>query len=73
LPLLLAVVFLIGIGVLMGVGPFLMDTVGIPLNNGLRATAVVFAISVGVQVLVLLPAWGIRKILNRLTGLQVVS
>jgi len=73
LPLLLAIVFLIGIGLLMGVGPFLMDAFGIPLNNGLRATAVVFSISAGVQLLVLIPTWGIRKVLNRLTGMQVVS
>jgi hypothetical protein len=73
LPLLLAVGFLVGIGILMGVGSFLMETFGIPLNNGLRATAVVFGISISVQTLVLLPTWVIRKILNRLTGMQIVS
>ena len=73
LTLLIAVGFLVGIGLLFGLGPFFMEVVGIPLNNGLRAAAVVFGISLAVQILVLLPTWGIRKLLNRLTGLKVVS
>jgi hypothetical protein len=72
LPLLIAIVFLIGIGLLFGLGPYLMEVLGIPLNNGLRATAVVFGISIGVQIVVLLPTLGIRKLLTRLTGMRVV-
>jgi len=42
-----------------------------PLNQGLRATAVVFGISLVVHLALLLPAWGVRALLSRITGLQV--
>jgi len=73
LPILIAVGVLVGAGVFVGLGPFLMDSVGMPLNGALRATAVVFAISSGVHLIVLIPVWGIRKLFNRLTGLHVAG
>jgi hypothetical protein len=41
------------------------------LNDALGGVAIVFAISIGVHMFVLIPTWFVRRILNRLTGLQV--
>jgi len=73
LPLLLMAALLIGTGVFLGVGPFIQDALIVPLNKAFRAIAVVLAISTGVHGFVLLPFWGVRKLLCWLTGLQVVA
>jgi hypothetical protein len=72
-PLSIAVSLLAGIGILAGVGSWMIESIGVPLNEVLRSTAIVFAMSSGVHLLVLLPTWGIRKALNRLTGLKLTS
>ncbi len=72
-PILLMAALLIGIGVFLGVGPLLLEALIAPLNDAFRATAVVLAISTGVHAFVLLPSWGIRKLLCRVTGLQVLA
>jgi hypothetical protein len=73
LPIVIAISFLILLGIIFGLGSFLLDAFGIPLNNAFRATAIVFAISSGVQALVLLPTVGVRKLLTKFTGLEVVG
>jgi hypothetical protein len=73
LPLGLAIILLIGGGIFAGIGPWMMEEIGIPLNNLLRSTSVVFAMSSGIHLIVLLPIIGVRKVLNRMTGLEVLS
>lgn len=73
LPLVLAIGILLGVGVLAGIGPWMIENLGMPLNDVLRAMAIVFAISSGVHLVVLIPSWGIRKMLNRLMGLEITS
>jgi hypothetical protein len=73
LPLIAAIILLVGVGIFAGIGPWMMEEIGIPLNNLLRSTSIVFAMSLGIHLIVLLPIFGIRKVLNRLTGLQVHS
>jgi hypothetical protein len=41
------------------------------LNKALQAIAVTFSISAFLHLALLLPMWVIRKVLNRLTGLEV--
>jgi hypothetical protein len=43
------------------------------LNDALRGVAIVFAISAAVHLVVLFPTWIFRKVLSRVTGMQVVS
>ena len=71
LPILLAVILLIGVGVFIGLGQFLLETIAVPVNDAFQAVAVVFAISSGVHLIVLLPTWGLRKLLNQITGLKM--
>jgi len=73
IPLVIGFCILIGIGLFAGIGPWMMENLGIPLNEILRTTSMVFAMSSIVHLLVLIPSWGIRKGLSKLTGLQVQS
>ncbi len=71
LPVLATLLLLLLLAVLAGAGPWLLAHFSGPLNQGLRATAVVFGISLVVHLALLLPAWGVRALLSRITGLQV--
>ena len=71
LPLGIAIGVTMGLGVLAGIGPWMMENLGIRLNDVFRTTAIVFGISAGVHLVVLLPAWAIRKMFSRVTGLEV--
>jgi hypothetical protein len=70
-PLSIAVGLLIGLGILIGIGPWMLTSLGSTLSDALRATSVVFGMSAGAHLVVLLPAWLLRRGLSRLTGLEV--
>jgi hypothetical protein len=72
LPLLLVFSILLGIVLLAGAGPWLVEHLAPPLNSGLRALAAVFGISVVVHALILIPVWILRKLISKVTRLQVV-
>lgn len=71
-PLGIAVGLLVGVGILVGVGPWMLDNMGGALSDVLRSTAVVFGMSAGAHLVVMLPAWMVRRGLSRLTGVEVV-
>ncbi|HSB01094.1 MAG TPA: hypothetical protein VLE49_10620, partial [Anaerolineales bacterium] len=73
LPVILAAVFLLVLGLLAGAGPWLMQNVAMPLNEALRAVALVFAISLIVHLVLVLPFFLMVKILERLTGFRVTA
>jgi hypothetical protein len=73
IPVILVVCFLIGIGYIAGIGQWMMIVIDSPLNDILRSVAIVFAMSVGIHLIILLPVWVIRKLLNHLTGYEVSS
>lgn len=72
LPLALIGVILTGLVLLGGAGPWLMTRLAPILNEALQTVAVVFAISAAIHLVLVLPAWGIRKSLSHLLGLKVV-
>jgi hypothetical protein len=71
LPLTLVVVVLISMALLGGAGPWMMRNLAPTLNQVLQALAVAFGISVFLHMALLLPMWVVRKLLNRITGLEV--
>jgi hypothetical protein len=73
LPVALLAGLLVGVSVLAGAGPWLMQNLAGPFNQALRAAAVVFGICVFIHLVLLPPLWLARKLLGRLTGLQVVG
>jgi hypothetical protein len=71
LPLGLTVGGLALLAVLAGAGPWMMENLAPGLNQLLRGLAVVLAISLVVHVVLLLPAWMLRRLIERLTGMRV--
>ena len=71
LPVILVVAVLIGVGLVAGAGPWMMLHLAEPLNAALRSVSVVFAISLAIHVLLVIPFFFIRKMLERLTGYTV--
>jgi hypothetical protein len=72
LPLLLVLSILLGVVLLAGAGPWLVEHLAPALNSGLRALDAVFGISVVVHALILVPIWLLRKLISKVTHLQVV-
>lgn len=73
LPVTLIVVLIIGFALLFGAGPWMSENLLPTLNDALRGIALVFAISVAVHLVVLFPVWVLRKVLSRVTGMQLVG
>jgi hypothetical protein len=71
LPVLIIVILLVSMAVLFGAGPWMSVNLLPILNDALRGVAVVFAISAGFHLVVLLPTWFMRLLMNKITGLQV--
>jgi hypothetical protein len=71
LPVVLTVGVLLAIALLVGAGPWMLATVAPRFNIGLRAMAGVFAISLGINLVALLPFWGLHRVLSRVMHLEV--
>jgi hypothetical protein len=71
LPVALIVGLIVWLALLFGAGWWMSENLLPVLNDALRGVAVVFAISAGVHVFVLVPTWFVRKVLNRVSGLKV--
>lgn len=70
--LLLTLTVLLGLALLFGAGPWMLRHLAPRFNAALRAVAVVFGLSAGLHVLVLLPVYLLRRLLNRIFRLEVV-
>ena len=70
-PIGLILLLLLVISLLAGAGPWLLTYLAPSLNQALRAVAVVFAISVVVHVVFLLPTWLLHRLLARLMRMDV--
>jgi hypothetical protein len=73
LPVALLVGLILGVALFFGAGPWMSENLLPVLNDALRGVAIVFAISAAVHLVVLFPVWIFRKVLSRVTGMQVVS
>ncbi|HZW04189.1 MAG TPA: hypothetical protein VFF68_09695 [Anaerolineaceae bacterium] len=68
----------IGFGILLilagiaGAGPWMMSHLGPALNRFLLSLGLVFGLSLALHVLLVIPVWGLRHAISRLTGLRVV-
>ncbi len=71
LPLGLILVSLLLLSLFAGGGPWLLTHLAAPMDKALRAVAIVFAISVAAHLILVLPLWGVERLLERFTGLQV--
>ncbi len=72
LPLAVTLGILVGLSLLAGAGPWLVLNAAPLLERALLAVAVVLGISAGVHGLLLFPVWLLRRLISRLTGMEVV-
>jgi hypothetical protein len=71
LPVSIFVGVLIIFVLLVGIAPWFLERIGDQINLVFRSSAIVFGISSSLHLVVLLPAWGIRRLLSRLIGIKV--
>jgi hypothetical protein len=71
LPLALVMMLLLILGLLLGMGPWLLQNLAPGLNATLRALALVFGVSVSVHLLLLIPLTILRRMLSSMTGMRV--
>jgi hypothetical protein len=71
LPVILAVGALILLALVAGAGMWMIANLAPWVNRGMRASALVFAISLGFHLLLVIPLWGFRELLCRITGYRV--
>jgi hypothetical protein len=69
-PLGLWVGILIGLAVLTGAGPWMLENLAPPLNEFLRSVAILFGLSAALHALIVVPFMLFHRILTRLTGLD---
>lgn len=72
LPLISVMIILLGVVLLMGVGTWILTRFGSTFKAALDAITMVLGITVFIHLVLLPPTWLIRKIISRMTGLQVV-
>jgi len=70
-PVSLVLAGLLGLGLVAGAGPWMAQNLLEPLNAGLRAISTVFAISLGVHLVLVLPFLFVRRILEELTHQKI--
>ncbi len=70
MPVMVFTGLLVALLLLFGAGPWLLANIAPPFNTFMLVVSSVFAISVGVHVLLLIPVMLIRRVLNRITGLS---
>ncbi len=73
LPVAIAAVTLIGIGLAAGAGAWLLENVAPAANRLFQASAVVFAISAALHAILLLPIWLLRTTLMKILHLQITT
>ena len=71
LPLGLVAVALLGLAILAGAGPWMVENLASPLNDFLRGTALILLVSVLLHLALIVPLMFMHRILTRLTGMDI--
>ena len=71
-PILLMVGFVVILLLISGAGPWLWEHIGTSLLGLVHILALIFVLSALVHLILLIPIWLFRQLLNRVTGLRVV-
>jgi hypothetical protein len=72
LPIVIMVAGLLGLILLVGLGSWLMTRLELGILTAINAVSTVFGITILIHLLTLPPTWVFRKLLSRLTGIQVL-
>ena len=71
LPIAMVGIFLVGLALVLGAGPWLFDQLAPQLNHALRIIAVVFGVSAAIHAFLLVPLLALRLALSNLLRLRV--
>jgi len=71
LPLALVAGVLLALMLLAGAGPWMLAHLAPPVNDFLRASALLLAVSVIIHALLIPPFWALHRLLARVTGLDI--
>jgi len=71
LPLGFLAVALLGIAILAGAGPWMLENLAGPFNSFLRALALIFSLSGVLHILLILPFLSLHKLLAKVTGVDI--
>ncbi|MBI4732772.1 MAG: hypothetical protein HY781_11750 [Chloroflexi bacterium] len=71
LPVVLLAAGLVGLAILAGAGAWMLENLAPPVNEFLRALALIFGLSAGIHILLALPFFLLHRILAKLTGMDV--
>lgn len=72
IPLLLVIAVSVGLILLTGVGPWILSQFGSIIRSAVDAITIIFGITVFIHILLLPPAYLMRKLLSHILGYQVV-
>lgn len=72
LPVAVIVVIFLLLALTVGAGPWMWENLAAPFNQISQVLALVFGISLAIHVILIFPLFVARKLLTRLTGLNVV-
>jgi hypothetical protein len=72
LPILLVTLLLVGLALLIGAGPWLLENLAPWFDRAVRTLATIFGISLSLHLVLLLPFRLLRGILARLAGVRIV-
>ena len=70
-PLGLLAVALLGIAILVGAGPWMLENLAGPFNSFLRALALIFSLSGALHIVLILPFLLLHKLLAKVTGVDI--
>jgi hypothetical protein len=73
LPVILTGIFLLGVALLAGAGPWMLTNLAPWLNRALRSVATIFGISLAMHLALLIPLRLLRELVMRAFGLRLVS
>lgn len=72
LPVMLGLMGVVFVALLAGAGPWMVSRVLPILNRGLGAVALVFGISLVLHLGLIVPLWGVNRLICRMTGMKIV-
>jgi hypothetical protein len=72
LPLIIVIIIISGFVLLVGAGPWVFSKIDTIIQSAMDAIMIVFGITIFIHILLLPPAWLVRKLLSRISGYQVV-
>jgi hypothetical protein len=73
LPIILVALALIGIALLVGAGPWMLDNLAPLFDRAMQALATIFGVSLSLHIVLLVPFRLLRGLISQLTGTRIVA